>query len=387
MDRNLGGKRCGAGAFGSGVQVPSKKIQWNLNIYLTAPPRLNAPSEEASSLDSDINSTEANRFQILALSGGGFRGLYTAKVLADFEQVAGKPIAQCFDLLAGTSIGGILALALAQEIPAERMVRLFEMNGDKIFKKRRSFLGFIRSPYTQDGLSEILGGNDLFGEKTLGSSKHRVIVPAINYTTGRPVIFKTAHNLNFVRDFKHRLIDIALATSAAPAYFPRHLFDNTQYVDGGLFANAPGLLAIHEAECFLGVPVDQIRLVSVGTMSANFTVDPRKNRAGGMIDWGGWKPAETPKRLFGLAISAQESLAHFQLGHRLKSGHYFRVDADLTDARARAVALDKVDAAAQQVLLGAASDSSKQFLGQECFRMLLMHVPTEPQFFKGTANA
>ncbi|WP_457833194.1 patatin-like phospholipase family protein, partial [Staphylococcus aureus] len=73
------------------------------------------------------------RFQILALSGGGYRGLFTAKVLADLEQEIGGPIAAKFDLIAGTSIGGILALAVAMEVPAEQMVSLFEKHGEKIF--------------------------------------------------------------------------------------------------------------------------------------------------------------------------------------------------------------------------------------------------------------
>ena len=331
--------------------------------------------------------TEHGRFQILALSGGGFRGLYTAKILADFEQHAGKPIARCFDLLAGTSIGGILALALAQEIPAERMVRLFEKNGNKIFKKRFAFKGYWRSPYTQDGLAEILGADDLFGNKTIGSSKHRVIVPAINYTTGLPVMFKTPHSVELTSDSKFRLVDVALATSAAPAYFPRHVFNNSQYVDGGLFANAPGLLAVHEAEHFLSVAVEKIALLSIGTMSSKLKVDPRQNRNGGSFDWGGWNPLQMPKRLFGLAISAQESLADFQLRHRLRQGHYSHIDSDLTADQVHVVALDKFDAAAKELLLGSAFESFKRFRGQENCRPILNHIPATPQFFKGTANA
>src|SRR6202051_1718525 len=64
-------------------------------------------------------------FQVLALSGGGYRGLYMAKIIADIEAADGVPFARLFDLIAGTSIGGILALALALEIPASRMVELF----------------------------------------------------------------------------------------------------------------------------------------------------------------------------------------------------------------------------------------------------------------------
>lgn len=319
-------------------------------------------------------------FHILALSGGGYRGLYTARILADLESHVGEPLARRFDLLAGTSIGGILALALALEIPAERMVRLFETRGEEIFRRRFALFGILRASYTQDRLRELLEAEDLFGQQRLKAVRHRVLVPSINYSSGQPVVFKTAHHPDFFRDQQHRLVDIALATSAAPGYFPRHVFDHNQYVDGGLIANAPGLLALHEAQCFLGQSREALRLVAIGTMSSKFTVDPRANRSGGSLDWGGWNPTVMPKRLFGLAISAQESLTHFQLRHRLQGGHYFHIDQDLTDERARAVALDKADAAAREVLLGAAGESSKAWLGNPEFRALLQHRALRPDF-------
>jgi predicted acylesterase/phospholipase RssA len=335
----------------------------------------------ASGVEGSALPTE--RFQILALSGGGYRGLYTAKILADLEQHLGGPIARHFDLIAGTSIGGILALAIALELPAERMVQLFEQHGEDIFRRRWSLLGVWRAPYSQSPLAQLLADEGLFGHRTLDACRHPVLVPTINYSTGLPVLFKTPHHPNFSRDFRYRLVDIALATSAAPGFFPRHVFDHRQYIDGGLYANAPGLLALHEARHFLGRPTDQIHLVAIGTMSSRFTVDPRRNRAGGTYDWGGWHPAATPKRLFGIAISAQESLIHHLLSHQLPQGHYFHVDDQLTDERSRAVALDKADAAAQEVLLGSGAERAKWCLGDPMFREVLRHVPPLPVFYHG----
>lgn len=323
------------------------------------------------------------RFQVLALSGGGYRGLYTAKILADLEQQIGTPIGRHFDLLAGTSIGGILAMAVALEIPTERLVTLFEQHGEAIFRRRWSLRGIVRAPYSQTPLAELLAQDDLFGDRRLEACLHPVLVPSINYSTGLPVVFKTPHHPNFSRDLRYSLIDVALATSAAPAFFPRHVFDHRQYIDGGLFANAPGLLALHEAQHFLGRAREAIHLVAIGTMSSRFTVDPRRNRSGGTYDWGGWHPADTPKRLFGVAISAQESMVHHLLGHQLAPGQYFHVDDDLTDARARAVALDKANAAAREVLLGAGAERAKWCLGDPAFRALLQHVPSPARFYHG----
>ena len=154
--------------------------------------------------------------------------LYTARILADFEQFTGGSIASHFDLIAGTSIGGILALALAVGVKAEKMVNLFEKHGEEIFKPRFNLRNVWRSTYTLTRLASLLQATDVFGEQTLGDCQRPVIVLAINYSTGEPVVFKTRHHENFFNDQKHRLVDVALATSATPMYFPRHAFNNCQ---------------------------------------------------------------------------------------------------------------------------------------------------------------
>lgn len=84
-------------------------------------------------------------FRILALSGGGYRGLYTAELLKRIEaDNNGEPLARRFDLIAGTSIGGILALALACEIPASKLVELFETHGPTIFRRRSAWSKLLR---------------------------------------------------------------------------------------------------------------------------------------------------------------------------------------------------------------------------------------------------
>lgn len=326
--------------------------------------------------------TRQGRFQILALSGGGFRGLYTAKVLADLEEEIDAPIASRFDLIAGTSIGGILALAIAAGIPAKKMVALFVEHGEEIFKRRFSLMGMLRAPYSAEPLRDLLSDPELFGQRTLGSCKHPVLIPAINYSSGQPQVFKTPHHLSFKRDHQFRLVDVALATSAAPAYFPRHTFNNNQYVDGGLYANAPGLLAAHEAQIFFQQPPESVHLLSIGTMSSKFTANPGRNRDGGTYDWGGINPANMPKRLFGLSISVLESLSDFMLRHRLP-GRYIHIDEPLTDERASAVALDKADGPAKEVLLGAASEQSKFWLGKDELQPFLKHLASPSQFFYG----
>jgi hypothetical protein len=153
-------------------------------------------------------------------------------------------------------------------------------------------------------------------------------------------------------------------------------------VDGGLYANAPGLLGLHEAQQFFGRGVEEIRLLSVGTMSSRFTVDPRQDRSGGVRDWGRWSPISMSRKLFGLSISAQEVLTDFVLGHRLQ-GRYLHVDDELHDERARAVALDIADRHAREVLLGTATERSKNCISDPIFRTFLEHSPSESVFFYG----
>ena len=232
-------------------------------------------------------------------------------------------------------------------------------------------------------MQNLLSAPSIFGQRTLGSCKHPVLIPAINYSSGQPQVFKTPHHLSFKRDHQFRLVDIALATSAAPAYFPRHTFNNNQYVDGGLYANAPGMLAAHEAQIFFQQPSETVHLLSIGTMSSKFTANPGRNRDGGTYDWGGINPANTAKRLFGLSISVLESLSDFMLRHRLP-GRYIHIDETLTDERASAVALDKADGPAKEVLLGAASEQSKFWLGKDELQPFLNHLASPPQFFYGS---
>ncbi|RWA51863.1 hypothetical protein AU476_20370 [Cupriavidus sp. UYMSc13B] len=171
--------------------------------------------------DSNIASRNDFGFHILAISGGGFRGLFAALILAHMEEELGAPLARKFDLIAGTSIGGILALAIAAEIPLSRLVALFTDHGHDIFAptvfgmRRPRWLvdrlnwGVWSSKYTSAPLRQLLSAPDLFGDRTLGDLPHRVLVPAVNVTKGGPCMFKTPHHPNWKMDWKHRLVDVA----------------------------------------------------------------------------------------------------------------------------------------------------------------------------------
>lgn len=188
------------------------------------------------------NRAEVPVYHVLALSGGGYRGLYTATILRQLEETLGQPLAQHFDLICGTSAGGLLALGVAAEIPAVELQAMFEKDGSRIFGTRdwwRRLTGFaFKAKHSNAGLRDVL--TEKFGSKLIGDLRHRVLIPAVNYSTGKGQFFKTPHHPSFELDHRLTLVDVGLATSAAPVYFPIVRNARGAFVDGGLVGNAPG---------------------------------------------------------------------------------------------------------------------------------------------------
>ncbi len=317
-------------------------------------------------------------YHVLALSGGGYRALYTATILKEFEQVLGRPIASHFDLICGTSAGGLLALGLASEIPASELKSLFEDQGQQIFGTRdrmRKLLGFLtRAKHSNAGLRSVL--EQRFGKTTMGELKHRVLIPAVNYTTGRGQFFKTPHHPTFELDHRMSLVNVALATSAAPVYFPSVRNDRGVFVDGGLVGNAPGLFGLHEVRTFLAPKQDvRIRVLAIGTMTVGATVSGGKDLDQGIIGWGG--------SLFDLVISAQESSVDYMLAQSL-GDDYFKIDDQVTPQQSGDVkALDDVSEASTNTLRDRGTAAAQRALGDRRFHPFRAHHPSRPTFYHG----
>lgn len=321
-------------------------------------------------------------FKILSLTGGGYRGLYTATVLEDIESHLKEKnkddcIANYFDLITGTSIGGIVALALAYEIPAKNIAKIFDEHGKKIFKKQ-SFWGIFKAKYNSDTLKTIL--TDWFGDAKLGDLKHPVVIPSVDYTAGTPVTFKTAHNRNFIRDWRLRIVDVALATSAAPTFFKRHTINKSEYIDGGLFANSPSLIGLHEAENFFEQDTKNVKILSIGTMSSKKTINPNTNKKGGLVDWGEGNFINAAKNIIDITLSSQQLFTQQIVKHKIKE-NLFEIDENLTESSAKYVGLDEVTDFAKQILISNANQSSKVALGKEEVRAFFAEHVKVPQFF------
>lgn len=323
--------------------------------------------------------TNIPTYHVLALSGGGYRSLYTATVLCELEAALGRPIASHFDLICGTSAGGMLALGLAANIPSVELKALFEEKGNRIFGCRsimRRIFGFwLTAKHTSNGLKGVL--NERFQNMTIGDLKHRVLIPTVNYSTGRGQFFKTPHHPSFELDHRMKLVDVALATAAAPVYFPLSRNERGVFADGGLVGNAPGLFGLHEVRTFLA-PNQQakIRVLAIGTMTIGSTV-----RGGASLDrgFGKWRGG-----LFDLVISAQESSVDYMLRQSL-GVDYFQIDDKATPDQSKDVkSLDHVSVGSTNTLRDRGVHAAQRALGDPLFKPFRAHQAAAATFYHGT---
>lgn len=231
--------------------------------------------------------------RILSIDGGGLKGVLPAAFLAELERLTKKRIVDQFDLIAGTSTGGIIALGLGLGLSAEDISRFYVERGPAIFDQGvvtgsfaslrskvrrllRSALHLGTSKYTADELRKSL--EDVFEARTIGDSVTRLVIPAYDSIHGGPYVFKTAHHPRFRVDHARSAVDAALATAAAPTYLPAHSFEGaTHLLDGGVWANNPMGPAAIEAATVLQWHMEEVRMLSLGCTD---TVHPAREVVG-----------------------------------------------------------------------------------------------------------
>jgi patatin-like phospholipase/acyl hydrolase len=217
-------------------------------------------------------------YRILSLDGGGIRGVFPAAFLAKLQENLEYPIASYFDLIVGTSTGGIIAIGLGIGVSAADILRLYEEQGPAIFDQQhgpvktwlrqrgRSMLHLFGSKYSSDNLRTALEG--VLGTRKLGESRTRLVAPAWHPMLERVYLYKTAHHPRLETDYKQLAIDAAMATAAAPTFLKPHLTSKAvELVDGGVWANNPIGVAAVEAVGMLGWPADRLKILSIGTTS------------------------------------------------------------------------------------------------------------------------
>ena len=230
-------------------------------------------------------------FKILTIDGGGIKGLYSAQVLAKFEEIFKTNISDHFDLICGTSTGGIIALAASVKIPMSNVVKLYDNDGPKIFtqwfKHRLPICGsnpgnflltlkqsLFCSKYSGKHLKNALERE--FKNMTLAESKNLLCIPAYNITKSTPRVFKKDYG-TLTEDSSKTYVEVALATAAAPTYLPIRTINDNEYVDGGLWANDPTLVGLTEFRFKILKPkqerteddYDKVEILSISSCEKN----------------------------------------------------------------------------------------------------------------------
>jgi len=271
------------------------------------------------------------RFRILSLDGGGVKGTFTAAVLSELESISKRRIYEYFDLITGTSTGGIIAIALGLGVPASEILEFYVEKGPKIFpalgvkKKSQHLLRWLfRTKYGQEPLLHAI--NAVTGNRRLGDSKVRLVIPSFNAVNGDVYLFKTSHHDRLRRDYLRPAVEVALATSAAPTYFPAFEGkDGLACIDGGVWANCPAAVGIIEAISVLGRRLEDVEVLSIGTTDEPYDVPESRRRKGGVLRWGHFS-----KDLIGLLMQAQMRASIAQAKVMLNTDRYpdrfFRVD-------------------------------------------------------------
>lgn len=221
--------------------------------------------------------------RILALDGGGIKGVLAASFLETVEEATGKRIVDYFDLMAGTSTGGIIALGLGLGMSAREIVQFYISEGPRIFDQASpldeqsiglKILEIIKGKghqarqlslpkYNSAALKQAL--ERAFKSARLGDSRTRLVIPAYHADNEDVYVFKTRHHERLQIDWQNRAVDVALATAAAPSYFAAHQMPcGSPLIDGGVWANNPAGIAAVEARGVLGWKDDDLYILSLG---------------------------------------------------------------------------------------------------------------------------
>jgi patatin-like phospholipase/acyl hydrolase len=299
--------------------------------------------------------------KVLAIDGGGIRGIIPATILTEIQKRLGMDLFQVFDLVAGTSTGGIIALGIGTSCknngpysPSE-LVDLYVQNGPKIFKKNllTPERQVILPKYSPEALESALA--QFFQDAEFQSALTPLLISSYDLQGQVPFFFKS-HRIAGDPTYNWKLTDIARATSAAPTFFsPLHLTrDGQDYalVDGGVFVNNPSMAAYAEARA-LYPDATQFIVVSVGTGDRQDRITYASAKDWGLLGWA--------RQIVPVFMDSVSEAVDYELNalpgctyHRLQVPHLQEASSDIDNVEP--LNLENLQSVAEEYLLSIAGD-------------------------------
>ncbi len=292
----------------------------------------------------------SDTFKILAIDGGGIKGLYSAIIIQELEKKYG-PMADYFDLIAGTSTGAIIGTALCKGVPGTNIVDFYKKNGPVILPSGtpigRIFRLIKQIVFTSKFSNKKLRSHltSLLGDTKIDESKTCLCISCVDLNTFRGFTFRTSHNGE--KTYGHiKLLDAVLATTAAPSYLPIVEVPgvSNNLVDGCLWANNPTQMGLADAlKYYVGPdkPYKKVSILSVGNIDYNDGWWSGKPRRSSMLLWN--------KTLISLALNTQTKWTEKFMQYLADNKHLYIKDfvrianTGATSAFKKQIELDRAD--------------------------------------------
>ncbi len=272
------------------------------------------------------------KFKILSLDGGGLRGVSSLTILQKLEEKVGRLLYEEYQLISGTSTGGLISCCLALGMKVGDILELYLKYADTIFPHHNGFIEHlmevknIAAPkYSPAGVEKVF--NIVLGDKKMSDLKTDILIPSYDLNAGRPLFFKSRNTDKF--DFK--LYDICRATSAAPTYLPSYSFSGFDCIDGGIFCNNPSLASLaeilkHYDEYGLeNNDINNISVMSVGTGHYQKTISKHDGEHSGELFWA--------KNAPDLMMSAVNDTIDYEIREILPDANYKRFCIEIKEAK------------------------------------------------------
>ena len=290
----------------------------------------------------------AKKFRILSLDGGGLRGIIPVLILKEIERRSGEKIFNLFDLISGTSTGGLIACGITvsdngqtPKYTVQQIEEIYTNRGKDIFPKRNAIGNFFNSltalkkpRFSDDGIEKVL--KEYFGSKRLTDCLKPILITTFDLYNNEALFFKSRHAV--VEAQRNALLkDICRATSAAPTYLPAYkfTFDNKTRVcvDGGVYINNPSVASLVEITKYHKEPIygfdditlDDIQVLSLGTGHYSNDIARKKVEGWGLLDWA--------TNITDVMMQAVNQTTNYQGEELTAKGNFLRINLDITDPK------------------------------------------------------